>query len=82
MNYPSDPEREFNAQTLRIFQFGHEIEDYAAKWLRDADFDLKTEDKSRKAVWVLNSRRSNKRSYRWRFSFWASCYGLSCIVGE
>jgi len=45
MNYPSDPEREFNAQTLRIFQFGHEIEDYAAKWLRDADFDLKTEDK-------------------------------------
>ena len=41
MNYPSDPEREFTAKTLRIFQFGHEIEDYAAKWLRDAEFDLK-----------------------------------------
>tara|TARA_R100000935_G_C2839593_1_gene170204 strand:- start:2776 stop:3600 length:825 start_codon:yes stop_codon:yes gene_type:complete len=48
MNYPSDPEKEFTAKTLRIFQFGHEIEDYAAKWLRDAEFDLKTEDKSGK----------------------------------
>ena len=29
----------------RIFEFGHYIEDYAAKWLRDAGFDLRTEDK-------------------------------------
>jgi len=45
MNYPQDEGSEFSAQTLRIFQFGHEIEDYAAKWIRDAGFDLRTEDK-------------------------------------
>ena len=45
LNYATDPDKEFNARTLRIFQFGHEIEDYAAKWLRDAGFDLRTEDK-------------------------------------
>ena len=45
MNYPIDEGKEFSAQTLRIFQFGHEIEDYAAKWIRDAGFDLRTEDK-------------------------------------
>ena len=44
LNYPVDPDKEFTARTLRIFQFGHEIEDYAAKWLRDAKFDLRTED--------------------------------------
>jgi hypothetical protein len=44
MGYPSDKDKEFSARTLRIFQFGHEIEDYAAKWLRDAKFDLRTED--------------------------------------
>ena len=46
LGYPVDPDKEFSAQTLRIFQFGHEIEDYAAKWLRDAGFDLRTEDKN------------------------------------
>ena len=45
LNYPIDPDKEFSARTLRIFQFGHNIEDYAAKWLRDAGFDLRTEDK-------------------------------------
>ena len=45
LNYPIDPDKEFSAKTLRIFQFGHEIEDYASKWLRDANFDLRTEDK-------------------------------------
>ncbi len=45
LNYATDPDKEFSARTLRIFQFGHEIEDYAAKWLRDAGFDLRTEDK-------------------------------------
>ena len=44
LNYPIDPDKEFSARTLRIFQFGHEIEDYTAKWIRDAGFDLRTED--------------------------------------
>ena len=46
LNYPIDPDKAFTARTLRIFQFGHEIEDYASKWLRDAGFDLRTEDKN------------------------------------
>lgn len=45
MNYPVDDEKKFSAQTLRIFQFGHEIENYAAKWIKNAGFDLRTEDK-------------------------------------
>jgi hypothetical protein len=45
LNYPVDPDKEFTARTLRIFQFGHNIEDYAAKWIKDAGFDLRTEDK-------------------------------------
>ena len=45
LNYPQDEGSEFTARTLRIFQFGHEIEDYAAKWIKDAGFDLRTEDK-------------------------------------
>ena len=48
LNHPSDPDKDFSARTLRIFQFGHEIEDYAAKWLRDAGFDLRTEHKDGK----------------------------------
>ena len=48
MNFPIDEDKEFSARTLRIFQFGHEIEDYAAKWFRDAGFDLRTEDKQGK----------------------------------
>jgi len=43
LNYPS--EKPFTAKTLRIFQFGHSIEDQAAGWIRDAGFDLRTEDK-------------------------------------
>ena len=45
LNFPSDEDKKFSARTLRIFEFGHNIEDYAAKWLRDAGFDLRTEDK-------------------------------------
>ena len=48
LNYPVDPDKEFTARTLRIFQFGHEIEDYTAKWLKDAGFDLRTEKKDGK----------------------------------
>ena len=48
LNYPIDPDKAFTARTLRIFQFGYEIEDYTAKWLRDAGFDLRTEDKDGK----------------------------------
>ena len=48
LNYAIDPDKAFTARTLRIFQFGHEIEDYAAKWLRDAGFDLRTEQKDGK----------------------------------
>jgi len=41
----SDEGRDFTANTLRIFQFGHEIEDSVAQWLKNANFDLRTEDK-------------------------------------
>ena len=41
----SDEGRDFTANTLRIFQFGHEIEDSVALWLKNANFDLRTEDK-------------------------------------
>jgi hypothetical protein len=42
----SDEGRDFTANTLRIFQFGHEIEDSVAEWLKNANFDLRTEDKN------------------------------------
>ena len=45
MGYESDEGRDFSANTLRIFQFGHEIEDSVAQWLKNANFDLRTEDK-------------------------------------
>ena len=45
MGYESDEGRDFSANTLRIFQFGHEIEDSVAQWLKNAKFDLRTEDK-------------------------------------
>jgi hypothetical protein len=48
LDYPIDPDKAFTARTLRIFQFGHEIEDYTAKWLKDAGFDLRTEQKDGK----------------------------------
>jgi len=41
----SDKGRDLTANTLRIFQFGHEIEDSVAQWLKNANFDLRTEDK-------------------------------------
>jgi len=46
MGTPVDEGRNFNAQTLRIFQFGHEIEFSMAGWLRQAGFDLRVEDKN------------------------------------
>ena len=46
MNYAEDEGSGFTPRTLRIFEFGHSIEDYVAKWFRDAGFDLRTEDKS------------------------------------
>jgi hypothetical protein len=45
MGYEADEGRGFSANTLRIFQFGHEIEDSVAQWLKNANFDLRTEDK-------------------------------------
>ena len=46
MGVDIDEERDFSAQTLRIFQFGHSIEDQMADWLRQSGFDLRTEDKN------------------------------------
>jgi len=46
MGKPIDDERDFDAKTLRIFQFGHEIEFSVAGWLRQAGFDLRVEDKN------------------------------------
>lgn len=46
LNYPIDQGKEFSAQTLRIFEFGHKLEDDAAAWIRNAGFDLRTEDKN------------------------------------
>ena len=37
--------KEFNAKTLRIFQFGHEIEEMKAEWIKQSGFDLRTVDK-------------------------------------
>ena len=41
-----DENKEFNAQTLRIFQLGHELENSMAGWIRNAGFDLRTLDKN------------------------------------
>ena len=46
MGQPIDDDRDFDAKTLRIFQFGHEIEISVAGWLRQAGFDLRVEDKN------------------------------------
>jgi hypothetical protein len=40
---PKDDGRDFNGQTLRIFQIGHVLEDLAVKWFRQAGFDLRNE---------------------------------------
>ena len=46
MGQEVDQDRHFSPQTLRIFQFGHEIEDSMANWLKQAGFDLRTEKKN------------------------------------
>jgi len=46
MNQKPDKESEFSAKLLRIFQFGHAIEDMAHGWLIKAGFDLKSTDKN------------------------------------
>src|SRR5689334_15728120 len=38
-----DEGRDFEGQTLRIFEAGHRCEDIVAAWLRAAGFDLRTE---------------------------------------
>ena len=45
MNTPKDEGRDFNGQTLRIFEAGHLFEELAIKWLRAAGFELYTEKK-------------------------------------
>ena len=45
MGTEPDREKEFNAKTLRIFQFGHEIEEMKAEWIKQSGFDLRTVDK-------------------------------------
>ena len=54
LNYPQDENSGFSAQTLRIFEFGHGIEDYAAKWIKDAGFDLQNRRQDGRTIWVLN----------------------------
>ncbi len=39
---PKDDGSDFDAQTLRIFEIGHALEDLAIRWLRGAGFDLYT----------------------------------------
>ena len=39
-----DEEKQFTAQTLRIFQLGHELENSMSGWIRNAGFDLRTMD--------------------------------------
>ena len=46
MGLSIDKNRDFDAKTLRIFQFGHEIELSVAGWLRQAGFDLRVQDKN------------------------------------
>tara|TARA_B100000683_G_scaffold176279_1_gene169776 strand:- start:290 stop:1042 length:753 start_codon:yes stop_codon:yes gene_type:complete len=46
MGQDPDHDKSFGAQTLRIFEFGHSIESMKSKWIIDAGFDLKTEDKN------------------------------------
>ena len=46
MGQEPDKESEFSAKLLRIFQFGHVIEDMAHGWLTKAGFDLRATDKN------------------------------------
>ena len=43
MGQEADAERDFSAQTLRIFALGHSIEDLMIVHFRDAGFDLRTQ---------------------------------------
>ncbi len=45
LHTPKDESRDFNGQTLRIFQAGHVFEDLIIDWLREAGFDLYTQKK-------------------------------------
>ena len=40
---PKDDGADFGGQTLRIFAIGHQLEDLAIRWLRQAGFDLRTQ---------------------------------------
>lgn len=42
LNAPKDENSDFSPRTRRIFYRGHQGEDWMAKWIRDAGFDLKT----------------------------------------
>ena len=46
MGVETDVENQFSSKVLRIFEFGHVIEDMAHGWLYNAGFDLKSTDKS------------------------------------
>ena len=46
MGKKADKDKEFSAKLLRIFQFGHVIEDMAHGWIYNAGFDLKSTDKN------------------------------------
>lgn len=39
-----DPGKELSAQTLRIFEVGHALEELAIRWIRKAGFDLRVMD--------------------------------------
>ena len=38
-----DPDKNFNGQTLRIFDAGHQFEALSVKWVKQAGFDLRTQ---------------------------------------
>ena len=48
MGVEPDVENQFSSKVLRIFEFGHVIEDMAHGWLYNAGFDLKSTDKNGK----------------------------------
>jgi hypothetical protein len=45
-NTPKDPGKDFSGRVLRIFEFGHVLEDMMIGWLSQAGFDLKTRDRN------------------------------------
>tara|TARA_R110000824_G_scaffold69216_1_gene178350 strand:+ start:2759 stop:3487 length:729 start_codon:yes stop_codon:yes gene_type:complete len=46
MGHKADEGSGFNGKVLRIFEFGHAIEDMAHGWIFNAGFDLKSTDKN------------------------------------